>query len=160
MCCIPELTSILIIWPDLVYNFSVLTPPGPNTCTHSPTGKSPQLLATRQPNSQQHQRTHPGRPPNPTQQACGRFDCKLRPSLRLHISYPGSRGLLCRSSLRLLGFSESDDRGWPSQAAGRTGQRPAWQRPGSHQERSKAASSSVLSTPLSSSSLRVHACTE
>jgi len=92
--------------------------------------------------------THPGRPPNRTQQACGRFDCKLRPSLRLHTSYPGSRGLLCRSSLHLLGFSESDDRGWPSQAAGRTGQRPAASgQHGSAQAATRsAASSSVLSS--------------
>jgi len=86
-------------------------------------------------------RTYPGRRPNRTEQACGRYDCKLRPSLRLHASSPRSRGLLCRSSLHLLGLSEFDDHGWPSQAAGpgRTGQRPAAsaaKNPGSHQKRS------------------------
>ena len=129
-----------------IYNFFLYShPSGPSVCTHSPTGESPQLLAScnsaAQAASSINARTYPGRPPNRTEQACGRYDCKLRPSLRLHASSPRSRGLLCRSLLHLLGLSEFDDHGWPSQAAGpgRTGQRPAAsaaKNPGSHQKRS------------------------
>jgi hypothetical protein len=98
-----------------IQNFPVSAPPGPSICTHSPSGKSPQLLAScnsaaQQPAASTHAaraRTLAGRPialSKIADASTASFAHPLEPStVRL-----SSRGLLCHSLLRLLGFSEPD----------------------------------------------------
>jgi hypothetical protein len=117
-----------------------------NTCTHSSTGKSPQLLATRQPSSQQHQRTLHAFWPAAQSHAAGLRTLGLQ---ALTARLP-SCGRLCCSSLCQFAFLASPN---PTTAAGRRNRKQhcsreqrSGQRPGSKQQR----------TPLSSSCPSVH----